>query len=244
MTALFSYLVITICCPLVYLSLKSRTFHAYFLQVLPAIKGCQGEIPYYFVRVGQDDSIAFSYNLVGLKGHLFKLFAEQIVAPLHQTSSTVFKGEMGARERLIDFVEVPTPQQFLSIVSPYRQPERISTAQSRAIQHNHRFLSNLQGHDHKRAKNYERPMRYFIPDWEDLVDPGYDFVTDIGIKGKAKYRDEVYAHQIYKEPNYDGLLFSKSTVEDGAIKTQLVRDMGIHAFARFEKSHNGRLWSL
>ena len=41
--------------------------------------------PYRFVRVGQDDSIAFSYNLVGLKGQLFKLFAQQITAPLSQT---------------------------------------------------------------------------------------------------------------------------------------------------------------
>jgi len=78
-------------------------------------------------------------------------------------------------------------------------------------------------------------MRYFIPDWEDLVDPGYDFAADAPTKGRVKYRDEVYAHEIFKEPNYDGLLFSKSTVEDGPQKTRLVRDMGIHRFARFNK---------
>ena len=192
-------------------------------------------VPYYFVRVGQDDSIAFSYNLVGLKGQLFKLFTEQIVAPLPQAPSTIFKSDMGARERLSDFLKAPTPQQFLQIVSPFRQLGRISRAQSRVITAQSPLFTNLKGCDLSRAKNYGRPMRYFIPDWEDLVDPGYDFATDTGIKGKAKYRDEVYAHQIYQEPNYDGLLFSKSTVEDGAIKTQLVRDMGIHAFARFER---------
>src|SRR5207244_6488607 len=104
---------------------------------------------------------------------------------------------------------------------------RVITAQSP-------LFTDLKGRDLRGAKNYGRPMRYFIPDWEDLVDPGYDFATDTGTKGKAKYRDEVYAHQIYKEPNYDGLLFSKSTVEDGTIRTKSVRDLGIHAFARSE----------
>ncbi len=192
-------------------------------------------VPYYFVCVGQDDSIAFSYNLVGLKGQLFKLFTEQIVAPLHQTPSTMLRSDVGARERLSDFLKAPTPEQFLRIVNPFRQPGRISSAQSRVITTQSPLFTDLKGRDLRGAKNFGRPMHYFIPDWEDLVDPGYDFATDIGTKGKAKYRDEVYAHQIYKEPNYDGLLFSKNTVEDGAIRTKTVRDLGIHAFARFEK---------
>jgi len=214
-------------------------FPCLFLAGPSSRKRVPRRAPYYFVRVGQDDSIAFSYNLVGLKGQLFKLFAEQIVAPLHQTPSIMLRSDIGARERLSDFMKAPTPQQFLRIVNPFRQPGRISTAQSRALAAQSPLFTNLKGHDLKRAKNYGRPMRYFIPDWEDLVDAGYDFATDTGTKGKVKYRDEVYAHQIYAEPNYDGLLFSKGTVEDGLIKTKLVRDIGIHAFARFERSIMG-----
>lgn len=191
--------------------------------------------PYSFVRVGQDDSIAFSYNLVGLKGQLFKLFVDQIVTPLQQTPSTLFGSDMTARERFSDFLAAPTPKQFLRIVDPFRQPERISTAQSKVIAAQASLFPYVKGHDPNPARNYGRPIRYFIPDWDDLVDPDYDFTTDTGTQGKVKYRDEVYAHQIYKEPNYDGLLFSKSTVEDGPIKTKLVRDKGIHAFARFDK---------
>ena len=89
------------------------------------------------------------------------------------------------------------------------------------------------------AKNYGRPMRYFIPDWDDLVDPGYNFETDTGTIGKVKYHDEIYAHQIYQAPNYDGLLFSKSTVEDGVLKTAMVREMGVYAFARFDRPFLG-----
>jgi hypothetical protein len=214
---------------------QKPNFPCLFLAGPSSHKRVPRRVPYYFVRVGQDDSVAFSYNLVGLKGQLFKLFAEQIVAPLHQTPSTMPRGDMGARERLSDFLEAPTPQQFLRIVGPFRQSGRISTAQSSARATQSPLFTNSNSHDLKRPKNYGRPMRYFIPDWEDLVDPGYDFANDTGTAGKVKYHDEVYAHQIYKEPNYDGLLFSKNTVEDGAIRTKTVRDLGIHAFARFEK---------
>lgn len=191
--------------------------------------------PYRFIRVGQEDSIAFSYNLVGLKGQLFKLFAEQIVAPVSQTSSTVLKSDTTKRDRLVDFLARPTPERFSDIVSPFRHPGRVSIAQRKKLAAVPFIFSFMKGSASICAKNYGRPMRYFIPDWDDLVDPGYDFETDIHTKGKVKYHGEVYAHQIYRELNYDGLLFSKSTVEDGAIKTALVREMGIHKFARFDR---------
>lgn len=214
---------------------QKPNFPCLFLAGPSSHKRVPRRVPYYFVRVGQDDSVAFSYNLVGLKGQIFKLFAQQIVAPFHQTPSTTLRSDMSARERLSDFLQSPNPKQFLRIVSPFRQSGRISTAQSSVQATQSPLFTNAKGHDLTRAKNYGRPMRYFIPDWEDLVDPGYDFANDKGTVGKAKYRDEVYAHQIYKEPNYDGLLFSKNTVEDGTIRTKSVRDLGIHAFARFEK---------
>lgn len=215
---------------------QKPNFPCLFLAGPSSHKRVPRRSPYYFVRVGQDDSIAFSYNLVGLKGQLFKLFVEQIVAPSYLTLPTPLRSEISARERFIDFLKTPIPnKQFSDTVNPFRQSERLSIAQSKVSAAQSSLFAHLNGHDFKRAKNYERPMRYFIPDWEDLVDPGYDFVTDTGTKGKVKYRDEVYAHQIYQEPNYDGLLFSKSTVEDGPIKTKLVQGMGIHAFARFAK---------
>jgi Queuine tRNA-ribosyltransferase len=214
---------------------QKPNFPCLFLAGPSSHKRVPRRVPYYFVRVGQDDSVSFSYNLVGLKGQLFKLFVDQIVGSPYLMPSTMLKKEIGARERFSEFLKTPTPEQFLSTVNSFRQSERVSKAQSKIKAAQSSLFTNLKGHDFKRAKNYGRPMRYFIPDWDDLVDPGYNFVSETGAKGKLKYHDEVYAHQIYKEPNYDGLLFSKSTVEDGAIKTKLVRDMGIHAFARFEK---------
>jgi hypothetical protein len=211
-------------------------FPCLFLSGPSSHKRVPRRAPYRFVPVGQDDSIAFSYNLVGLKGQLFKLFAEQIIKPVPQTPSSVLKNDSTKSERLQSFFDNPTPRRFLDIVDPFRQPDRISTAQVRAIaSQTHLFPSTNDPTSGLRAKNHDLPMRYFIPDWDDLVDPGYKFETDERTPEKRKYHDEVYAHEIYATPNYDGLLFSKSTVEDGATKTALVQEAEkIHKFARFD----------
>jgi hypothetical protein len=169
--------------------------------------------PYYHVPIGKEEGIAFHFNQIGLKGHLFRLFAEQMVVP----------------ERLESFLSTPTPQFFLSSIHPV--PRRVMPKEQ--IVQQSLFpdvcIKALEG----RAKNYGRPMRFFIPDWDDLVDPSYDFESDQGTPGKRRYDDEVYAHQLYERPNYDGLLFSKATIGDGAAKFARVKEMGIHRFAKW-----------
>ena len=214
---------------------QTPKFPCLFLSGPSSRRRVPRRVPYRFVPVGQDDSVAFSYNLVGLKGQLFKLFAEQIIHPDHRTSSTIFKNDLTKGKRLEGFLANSSSQQFLDIIEPFRQTGRVSAAQIRAAAIQTPLIALAKEFNAVEAKNQDRPMRYFIPDWDDLVDPGYNFETDEGTPGKIKYHGEVYAHQIYKEPNYDGLLFSKSTVEDGAVKTALVREMGIHQFARFDK---------
>ena len=86
------------------------------------------------------------------------------------------------------------------------------------------------------AANYGLPMRYFIPDWDDLVDPGYDFARDTRVPDRARYHDEVYAHQVYDQPNYDGLLLSRSTVGNATSKAVLMRQLGVHQYTRFQGS--------
>ncbi len=56
-------------------------------------------------------------------------------------------------------------------------------------------------------------MKYFLPDWEDRVDPGFKFIRDDYSKGHKSnpYSNDVYAHQIYDSSlPYDGLLISLS----------------------------------
>jgi Queuine tRNA-ribosyltransferase len=213
------------------------SFPCLFLSGPSSHKRIPRSMPYRFVRVGQDDSIEFSYNLIGLKGQLFKLFADQIINPDPRTPSTLLNRDASKAERLKNFFTNPTPHYFHDIVRPFRHIGRVSTAQqtkSMAVQAS--LFTPIKKFDGPNARNYKRlPMRYFIPDWEDLVDPGYNFETDTATPERRKYHDEVYAHEIYECPNYDGMLFSKNAVESGRTKPDLIREMGgIHSYARFE----------
>lgn len=58
-------------------------------------------------------------------------------------------------------------------------------------------------------------MLYFLPDWEDRLDPNYNFETDTFSRDKsAAYAIDVYAHQIFKKPPYDGILISLAIFKD------------------------------
>ena len=75
--------------------------------------------PYRFVRVGQDDAISFSYNLVGLKGYLFKLFVYYLVG---NTFTTVVDevALVEAHSRLTNFLANPNATEFLEILKPIK----------------------------------------------------------------------------------------------------------------------------
>lgn len=81
-------------------------------------------------------------------------------------------------------------------------------------------------------KPHRRSLRYFIPEWDDLVDPDYDFENDIHSGGRGNWNNEVYAHQMYPEPNYDGLLVSKVVAEKSKSKKELINKLGVHRFTR------------
>jgi hypothetical protein len=51
-------------------------------------------------------------------------------------------------------------------------------------------------------------MRFFLSNSEDLVDPNYNFLTDEHPPGRDRWRDDVYAHQIFSEPICDGIFLS------------------------------------
>lgn len=80
-------------------------------------------------------------------------------------------------------------------------------------------------------------MRYFIPEWDDLVNPAYDFVKDEHPDGSSdSYLGAVYAHQIFESPQYDGILVSKVVVDDKKWKKEILGKLGIHKFLRVPRS--------
>jgi queuine/archaeosine tRNA-ribosyltransferase len=85
-------------------------------------------------------------------------------------------------------------------------------------------------------KPHKAKLRYFIPEWDDLVDPDYDFDEDIHSGGRGDWSNEVYAHQMYPEPNYDGILMSRAVAEKSKKKNARVNEMGVHRFLRVPRS--------
>lgn len=55
-------------------------------------------------------------------------------------------------------------------------------------------------------------MKFLYSDTQDYVDPNYDFLADRPAPKRERYWDDVYAHQILREPPYDGLLVAMSAV--------------------------------
>lgn len=81
-------------------------------------------------------------------------------------------------------------------------------------------------------KPHRSKLRYFIPEWDDLVDRDYDFENDVHSGGTGDWSNEVYAHQLYPEPNYDGLLISKVVAEKSRKKKERINELGVHRYLR------------
>ena len=56
-------------------------------------------------------------------------------------------------------------------------------------------------------------MKFFFPDSQDLVDPSFDFITEKRSDTRIRQRDDLYAHEVFRKPPYDGMLVSKAVVE-------------------------------
>jgi queuine/archaeosine tRNA-ribosyltransferase len=56
-------------------------------------------------------------------------------------------------------------------------------------------------------------MKFFFPDAQDMIDPGFDFAREAYRPGRVRQRDDQYAHEFFPDPPYDGLLVSRAIVE-------------------------------
>ncbi|NJK30915.1 MAG: hypothetical protein HC927_00125 [Deltaproteobacteria bacterium] len=56
-------------------------------------------------------------------------------------------------------------------------------------------------------------MKYFLPDSQDLVDPSFDFEKETRSPDRVRHRDDVYAHEVFGERVFDGILVSKAVVD-------------------------------
>jgi predicted nucleic acid-binding protein len=83
------------------------------------------------------------------------------------------------------------------------------------------------------SMSHRKRMRYFIPEWDDLVNPRYDFLTDTHPPDTGDaYKYAAYAHELYENPPYDGILISKVIVEAKKGKKAILEKLGVHRYLR------------
>jgi len=82
-------------------------------------------------------------------------------------------------------------------------------------------------------------MRFFIPEWDDRVDPGYDFLTDThsASHNSNPLKNDYYMWDIFgiDQVPFDGVLVSIATLQQNSKKYQLIQKTGIHQFLRLPK---------
>jgi hypothetical protein len=87
-------------------------------------------------------------------------------------------------------------------------------------------------------------MKFFFPDSQDLVDPGFDFERERWSENRVRQRDDLYAHEIFGKRAFDGLLVSKGIVDGfGGVgsryslgqRNRLLRN-GVREFFRLERA--------
>lgn len=84
-------------------------------------------------------------------------------------------------------------------------------------------------------------MKFIYADAIDQIDPGYDFERDRFSPGRKPYWSDVYAHEFFPRPPYDGVLVSRGIVGDHRVKGKYsdahamrFRRVGARAFLRMD----------
>lgn len=86
-----------------------------------------------------------------------------------------------------------------------------------------------------KAKNATPRPLFFVPDWDDLVNPAYDFAEDVHPQQQFDpYDHGVYAHELYDEPPYDGILVSRAVLDDSNVK-KAAQFQDAHSFLRWPR---------
>ena len=82
-------------------------------------------------------------------------------------------------------------------------------------------------------------MKYFIPEWDDRVDPKYDFLSDRHSPEHVKdpFSDH-YMWELFGMENvpFDGVLVSRAKIDENKVKKGKIQELGIHEFLRLPKT--------
>jgi hypothetical protein len=187
---------------------------------LPALPGLR------VVALTNAEAQRYRCGLVGLKGEVARRILHGLLTEpdLAGRLSVVGAEVLTILDRLAPSATVPD-----NPAPPAAKPPAKPRGQARARPEIDRVITLP---DSWRNKPHRSQLRYFIPEWDDLVDPDYDFATETHSGGTGDWSNEVYAHQMYPEPNYDGILMSKVVAEKSKNKKNRINTLGVHRFLR------------
>lgn len=78
---------------------------------------------------------------------------------------------------------------------------------------------------------------FYLPESKDLVDPKYNFETDDYHHNRTNNsKHDVYAHEIFAKPNFDGLLVTKSIINEN-LQKHIIEVGGIHKYLRLPNKY-------
>jgi hypothetical protein len=190
---------------------------------LPSLKNVR------VVPVSNPEAKRFSCGLVGLKGDL----AARLLHGLQAESDKVAK-LLDPKFDLMAWLEKQPGAGKSAATSVAKPAKNLAKSSSKA-----RSMVTTEEERQRFTFFTPRPkakMKYFIPEWDDRVDPDYDFINDGITENRDPYVHDVYAHEIYPSPNYDGILVSKSVIEDNKTKKERIRQIGIHRHVRVPRN--------
>lgn len=79
-------------------------------------------------------------------------------------------------------------------------------------------------------------ISFFLPESADLVDPGFNFLSDSYSPDRKPGFTDVYSHELYREPQFDGILVTRSNVTE-RIAGEIQKCNGIHNYLRLPKKY-------
>ena len=195
-----------------------------FLTALAEIKNIPQTKNIFAMPLGNPEAKIYGAAVTSLKGRVLEWFAEGL--------------SQNSEKGLLELVQNPS-----LLVHLLREPKSTTVSKREKITKSKRpkalvnpkvdKIINLS--DSWRERPHRKKLNYFIPEWDDLVDPDYDFLNDIHSGGSGNWNNEVYAHQMYPEPNYDGLLVSRAVAEKSKSKKELINKYGVHRLLRVPK---------
>jgi hypothetical protein len=190
-----------------------------FLASENSKKYIQGQGAIRVVTLSNQEAKRFSCGLVGLKGEIASRLVKNLskAENVFQWITTLFEESTDILSQL-DAHAAPVKK---SSPNGSLKPEPTSNVD---------WIVQLS--ETWKEKPHRNQLRYFIPEWDDRVDNDYDFENDIHSGGTGGWHNEVYAHQMYDAPNYDGILVSKVVSEKSKSKKEQINQIGVHRYLR------------